>query len=315
MTRIEISVMPPLAASPSIGGTNSQNIMRFAHLAEEYGFNAILLQDHIGIPETETYDCFVTLGAIAALTKKIRVGTLATPLPLRHPALVAKAIATVDQISSGRAFLTVGAGWIQDDFRWYGLKYERFKTRVRMMREGTKVIKELWTSSPADFDGEFYKLEKARLEPKTIQKPHPPVWVAGVSEEALRVAVDEGNGWFGWKGITPPEFAIRVETIDRLCSEGGKARKRKEIGNGMHLQVSIALDERSLKKQAGIWMQNREKKDHHDMISCGTPEYFVELLEDYAEAGANHINVVFVPVNRAPDQLEIFAQNVLSHFR
>jgi probable F420-dependent oxidoreductase len=313
MARIEISVMPPLAASSSIGATSWQNIMRFAQMADESGFNAILLQDHIGIPETETYDCFVTLGAIAALTKKTRVGTLATPLPLRHPALVAKAMATVDQISGGRAFLTVGAGWIQDDFRWYGLKYERFKTRVRMMREGTKVIKELWTKSPADFNGEFYRLEKACLEPKTIQKPYPPIWIAGVSDEALRVAVEEGNGWFGWKGITPEEFAKRVETVDRLCKERG--RPRSEIGNGMHLQASIALDEGSLKKQAGIWMHSRERKDHHDMISCGTPEYFVDLLEEYAEAGANHINVVFVPVNKAPDQLEIFAQKVFSHFR
>ena len=313
MVRMDISVMPPLAASSPLGPTSSQNIKKFAQMADEYRFNAILLQDHIGISETETYDCFITLGVIAALTRKPLVGTLATPLPLRHPALVAKAMATVDQISGGRAFLTVGAGWIQDDFRWYGLKYERFKTRVRMMREGIKVIKELWTRSPADFNGEFYRLEKASLEPKTIQKPYPAIWVAGVSEEALRVAVELGNGWFGWKGITPEEFAKRVETVDRLSNEAGRARS--EIRNGMHLQVSIALDEGSLRKQAGIWMQNRERKNHHDMISCGTPEYFVDLLEEYAEAGADHVNLVFVPVNKAPHQLEIFAQKVLPHFR
>jgi len=305
--------MPPLAGSSSIGATSSQNIIRFAQMADEYRFNAILLQDHIGIPETETYDCFINLGVVTALTKKARLGTLATPLPLRHPVFVAKAMATVDQISGGRALLTVGAGWIRDDFSWYGFKYEPFRTRIRMMGEGIKVIKELWSRNPADFNGEFYRIEGASPAPKPLQKPHPPIFVAGVSEEALRVAVEEGNGWFGWKGITPAEFAERVQIVDRLCKETGRARR--DVENAMHLQVSIAHDERSLRKQAGIWMQNRERKDHHDMISCGTPQYFVDLLDEYSEAGANHINVVFVPVNKAPDQLEIFAQEVLSHFR
>ena len=313
MARIEITVMPPLAASPSIGATSSQNILRFAQMADEYGFDAILLQDHVGIPGVETYDCFITLGAIAVLTKKIRVGTLATPLPLCHPALVAKAIATVDQISAGRAFLTVGAGWIREDFKWYGLTYRRFQTRIRMMKEGIKIIKELWTKSPVDFNGEFYTLEGASLEPKTVQKPHPPIFVAGISEEALRVAVEDGNGWFGWKGIPPTEFAKRVQVVDRLCNQTG--RKRNEVKNAMHLQVSLAPDERTLRNQAWIWMQNQEKRDHHDMISCGTPQYFVDLIEEYVEAGADHINVVFVPVNKAPEQLELFAQQILSHFR
>jgi len=313
MARIEISVMPPLAGSSSIGATSSGNILRFAKMADEYGFDAILLQDHIGIPGVETYDCFITLGAIAVLTKKIRVGTLATPLPLRHPAFVAKAMSTVDQISGGRAVLTVGAGWIRDDFRWYGFKYEPFEARLRMMREGIDVIKQLWSMSEANFDGEFYRLKEASPEPKPLQKPHPPIFVSGVSEGALRVAVEVGNGWFGWKGITPEEFAKRVETVDRLCMETG--RTRRGVENAMHLQVSIANDESLLKKQAGRWMRNRERKDHHDMISCRTPEYFVDLLEEYAKAGANHVNVVFVPVNKAPDQLEIFAQNVLRHFK
>jgi probable F420-dependent oxidoreductase len=313
MAGIEFSVMPPLAGSPTMGQTSSQNIMRFAQAADERGFNAILLQDHIGIPGVETYDCFVALGAVAALTKKIRVGTLATPLPLRHPALVAKALATVDQMSNGRAFLTVGAGWIKNDFEWYGLKYEQFRTRIRIMREGTKVIKQLWSRGPVDFSGEFYRLNGASLEPKTIQKPYPPIFVSGVSDEALRVAVEEGNGWFGWKGIPPMEFAKRVQIVDSLCKETG--RTRSEVKNAMHLQVSIAVDEQSLNRQAGMWRQNREKKDHHDMVSCGTPEYFVDLMQDYIKSGADHINVVFVPVDRALDQLEIFAENVLTHFK
>jgi alkanesulfonate monooxygenase SsuD/methylene tetrahydromethanopterin reductase-like flavin-dependent oxidoreductase (luciferase family) len=211
MTKLQISVMPPLIGSASIGLTNAQNILRYARLSDGYGFEAILLQDHIGIEGAETYDCFVTLGAVAAITKRINVGTPATPLPLRHPALIAKAIATVDRISNGRALLTVGAGWIKDDFEWYGMQYEGFGTRMKMMEEGVCVIKACWSSRRADFHGEFFNLLKADLQPKPVQRPRPPIWVAGVSEEALKIAVREGDGWFGWRGDQPEAVLIASE--------------------------------------------------------------------------------------------------------
>lgn len=313
MAKLEISVMPPLIGSPLIGSTNARNILRYARLADQLGFNAILLQDHIGIEGAETYDCLTTLGAVAAITKRIRVGTLATPLPLRHPAFVAKAMATIDRISSGRAILTVGAGWVKNDFEWYGLRYEGFRTRVKMMEEGVRLIKACWRDGKADFQGRFFKLSKADPQPKPVQRPRPPIWVAGISDEALKIAVREGDGWFGWRGINPREFSARVKAVDSLCRTAG--RRRSEVKNAMHMQVSIARDQDSLRRQAGKWMDLADTKDPHDMISCGTPSYFVDLLQEYSDAGANHVNVVFVPVDKSPEQLKLFGEKVLSHFK
>jgi alkanesulfonate monooxygenase SsuD/methylene tetrahydromethanopterin reductase-like flavin-dependent oxidoreductase (luciferase family) len=104
-----------------------------------------------------------------------------------------------------------------------------------------------------------------------------------------------------------------VRLVDKLCRAAG--RRRSEVKNAMHMQVSIARDVGSLKKQAGKWMYLGESKDPHDMISCGTPAYFIDLLQEYADAGANHVNVVFVPVDKAPEQLELFAEKVLPHFK
>ncbi len=313
MAKFEISVMPPLIGSPSIGSTNARNILRNARLADQLGFNAILLQDLIGIEGAETNDCLVTLGAVAAITKRVRVGTLATPLPLRHPAFVAKAMATVGHISSARAILTVGAGWVKDDFEWYGLRYEGFMTRIKMMEEGIRFIKACWRNGKADFQGKFFKLSEPDLQPKPVQRPRPPIWVAGVSDEALKIAVREGDGWFGWRGIDPKRFSLRVRLVDSLCRTAG--RRRSDVKNAMRMQVSIARDQDSLRRQAGKWMNLTESKDPHSMISYGTPSYFVDLLQGYSDAGANHVNVVFVPVVKSPEQLKLFAKKVLPHFR
>ncbi len=313
MTKLEISVMPPLIGSASIGLTNAGKILRYARLADHLGFDAILLQDHIGIEGAETYDCLVALGSVAAITRRIKVGTLATPIPLRHPAFVAKAMATVDRISSGRAILTVGAGWVKDDFEWYGLRYEGFRTRIKMMEEGVRFIKACWRDGKIDFKGKFFKLSNADPQPKPVQRPRLPIWVAGVSDDALKIAVSEGDGWFGWRGINPKKFSSRVKVVDGLCKAAG--RSRSEVKNAMHMQVSIAEDESSLRKQAGKWMDQEDTKDPHDMISCGTPSYFVDLLQEYSDAGANHVNVVFVPVDKSPEQLKLFGEKVLPHFK
>ncbi len=245
--------MPPLIGAPSIGSTSAQNIANFADLAEEYRFHSILLQDHVGISGAETYDCLTTLGMVAERTKRIRVGTLATPIPLRHPALVAKALANVDLLSEGRAELTVGAGWIREDFDWYGIAYPNFKTRIEMMKEGVRVIKALWTQSPANYHGKHYELVNANFQPKPLQKPHPPIWVAGVSESSLRVAVEEGNGWYGWMGLSPKDFGLKVKLAGQLCNE--MHRSRGSVQNAMHLQASVARSEEALLKQAGQWMK------------------------------------------------------------
>jgi len=223
---------------------------------------------------------------------------------------VAKSLATVDLISKGRAELSVGAGWIREDFDWFGIRYPGFKTRIGMMREGVQVIKALWTKSPANYKGEFYSLSGANFCPKPAQRPHPPIWVAGVSEGALNVAVDEGNGWYGWLGLAPEEYSRKVALVDALCKK--KRITRNRIKNAMHVQASIAANKTELRRQAGRWMKS--PKSFHDTVACGTPEDFIDLIEDYREAGCDQFSLVFVPVDRAVEQLRLFGERVLPAF-
>jgi alkanesulfonate monooxygenase SsuD/methylene tetrahydromethanopterin reductase-like flavin-dependent oxidoreductase (luciferase family) len=180
-----------------------------------------------------------------------------------------------------------------------------------MMREGVKAIKTLWTQSPANYAGGHYSLKDADLKPKPVQKPHPPIWVAGVSESALSIAVEEGNGWYGWMGLEPEDYGLKVGLVDRLCKE--KEVPRTRVENAMHVQASIARDQNELREQAGQWMKKPES--FHDTVSCGTPEDFIDLIQRYREAGCDQFSLVFVPVNKAVEQIRLFGETVLPHFR
>ncbi len=200
---------------------------------------------------------------------------------------------------------------MKEDFDWYGIAYPKFKTRIEMMKEGVQLIKALWTRSPANYHGKHYRLVDADFQPKPLQKPYPPIWVAGVSESALRVAVEEGNGWYGWMGLSPKDFGLKVKLADRLCRE--MHRSRSGVQNAMHLQASVARNKEALGRQAGQWM--KKPKSFHDTVSCGTPDDFIDLIEDYRESGCDQLSLVFVPVDKATEQIRLFGEKVLPHFR
>ncbi len=164
-------------------------------------------------------DAFSTLSYLAAITQRIRLGTAVYILPLRHPIVTARAAATVDVLSNGRLVLGVGAGWMEEEFRIAG---EDFRTRGARMDECVSVMKALWTQESASFNGRFFQFEPARLEPKPVQRPHPPLVFGGESEPALRRAARLGDGWIGMRHTAE---SVR-DPIGRLL------RYRQEHGRG-----------------------------------------------------------------------------------
>ena len=117
----------------------------------------------------------------------MRIGTLVTPIPFRPPGILAKIVSTLDVISSGRAILGVGAGWSQTEFEGYS-EWTDGKTRVDKTEEGVQLILKLWQEAKVEFQGKFYKAKGAILDPKPVQKPHPPLLFGGVSPRTLRLA-------------------------------------------------------------------------------------------------------------------------------
>jgi alkanesulfonate monooxygenase SsuD/methylene tetrahydromethanopterin reductase-like flavin-dependent oxidoreductase (luciferase family) len=147
-----------------------------------------VLPDHyMTLQGKDTLDSWAMLAYFAAVTDRIRLGTLVTPIPLRSPQLLAKIVSTVDVLSGGRSILGIGAGWSREEFDAYS-RWDEPGVRVEMVDEGVDLIKRLWTEETVDFEGKYYSARGAVLLPKPIQKPHPPLLFGGRGPKMLKLA-------------------------------------------------------------------------------------------------------------------------------
>jgi probable F420-dependent oxidoreductase len=201
-----------------------------ALLADELGFESIWLPEHLVFPlemqgqlvpgeehppvpaSTPVYDACAYLSFIAAQTRQIRLGTFVYLLGIRHPFVGARAFATLDVVSGGRAEVGVGAGWLVNEWEAVGLDP---RTRGRRFEEAITVCKRLWTEDVIEHHGEFFDFAPVMFEPKPVQKPHPPVLVGGESDRALERAARLGDGWIGMHH-TPESVALQVKKLRDL---------------------------------------------------------------------------------------------------
>lgn len=178
------------------GTTPLEVLEKIAVRAEDLGYDYLLVTDHYMSPKSSsTLDAWTFLSYVAALTKKIRLGTCVTPIPFRRPAILAKMISTLDNLSGGRAILGAGAGWHRPEFEAYST-WLGDHDRVTFTSEALDLMIRLWTQSTAvDFTGRLVSASGALLEPKPIQKPHPPIWFGTLSKRMLRMCGRLGDGW------------------------------------------------------------------------------------------------------------------------
>jgi alkanesulfonate monooxygenase SsuD/methylene tetrahydromethanopterin reductase-like flavin-dependent oxidoreductase (luciferase family) len=166
------------------GGPDARTLVEFAALAEEAGWEAVFLEDYIiwqGHAEVPTYDPWVLMGAMAQVTKNLRLGTMVTPLSRRRPWKVAREAVTLDHLSAGRLTLGVGLGdadWDRTSFSYFG-EITDPKTRAKRLDEGLDILAGLWSGKPFSYHGEHYEIEETTLLPKPVQTPRIPIWVGG----------------------------------------------------------------------------------------------------------------------------------------
>jgi len=167
-----------------------------AQWAENHGFVWFSVMDHliqipgVGTPDEPFLEGWTVLSALAAATNRIRLATLATSVGYRNPAHLAKIAAGVDLISRGRLTLGIGAGYFETEYRQYGWEFpERPAVRIRQMEEAVRLILAMWSEKRTTFHGRYFRVEDAILEPKPVQKPHPPVMIAGGGEQLTLRAV------------------------------------------------------------------------------------------------------------------------------
>jgi len=202
--------------APNLGGySDPRTLAELAVLAEEYGWEGFFLFDHI-LPTEQgepLSDPWVTLGAIAAKTSRIRIGTLVTPLPRRRPWKLARETVTLDRLSGGRLTLGVGLGGPPErEFETFGEAGD-LATRGRMLDEGLRVLEGLWSGESFSIEGEFYRVNDAVFQPTPVQSPRIPVWVGAKwrNKAPLRRATR-------WDGVVPIPHDGEAVTPDALES-------------------------------------------------------------------------------------------------
>jgi probable F420-dependent oxidoreductase len=196
---------------PQLGPQASpESLIKVARRAEELGYDSVWVLERLlwplapkepypaapdgRLPETyqTVFDPIETLTWVAAHTTKVQLGTSVLVLPYHSPIQLARRVATLDVLSSGRVLLGVGAGWSRDEFEAVGTPFERRGARCD---EFLRAMIELWTKDPVKFDGEFYHIPESKVGPKPVQKPHPPIYVAGFGQYTFDRAAKFGNGW------------------------------------------------------------------------------------------------------------------------
>lgn len=174
--------------------------------AEARGFCAFWVSEHSHMPVCTDFplskgvpreyasmlDPFVALGSVAAVTSTIRLGTAILILPQHDPINCAKAVASIDQISNGRLLFGIGAGWNEPELRNHGTDPD---SRFKLMRERIEAMKTLWTEEVAQYHGDLVEIEPSWQWPKPVQRPHPPVFVAGASPNVIKRVARYGDGW------------------------------------------------------------------------------------------------------------------------
>ena len=219
------------------------DVVRLARKLEELGFESLWLPDHILMPgEThsatpgggdppEAYrrlpDPLVLLAAAAGATSTLRLGTAVLVLPVRHPLIAAKQVATLDLVSGGRASIGVGSGWVREEAEIFGTDFDRRWARAR---EHVLAMKACWAPGLAAYAGEFVRFPELWCEPKPVQQPHPPVIVASDGDQAIARVADFGDGWMAHAArSTPDAIEAGRRRLERLFAENGRDFSRFEV--------------------------------------------------------------------------------------
>jgi probable F420-dependent oxidoreductase len=296
------------------GLVSGPTLCQWAEDIERLGFDTLLFRDHV-LWHSPVLDPFTALAAFAARTNRVRLGTGVLLLPLRHPTLVAKAIASLDFLSNGRAILGVGVG---GEFRQeYDACGVAIRERGRRADEALRAIKELWVNSPATFRGTFYQFEAVVMEPRPLQLPHPPIWVGGRSEAALTRAGKLGDGWLAYF-VTPERFRTSLEKAREHWQRRGLSAAT--FTAGLVLYFCVAPTYEAARQAAAHYLATEYNQPFAHLVdkycALGPVSECIATIERFAEAGVQHVNLIPIgPPTVLIEQLQQLAADLLPRFR
>jgi F420-dependent oxidoreductase-like protein len=287
-----------------------EQLLETARHAEATGWDGIWFADHFmpagGDVVQPVQECWATLAGLAALVPRVRLGSLVAGNTYRHPAVLAKAAATIDQISGGRLVLGLGAGWQENEHEAYGIHFGTAGERLARLEEACQVVTGLLRQPRTSLDGAHYTLRDAPLEPKPVQERLPLLIGGGGERGTLRIAARHADEWNVWG--SPEVIRHKSGVLERHCADLG--RDPGEIRRSAQALLFLSDDQ--------SFLDTMRERPMGMPTLIGTPAEVAEVVGEYRDAGLDELIVpdfTLGPPERAKDTLDRFITEVAPDFR
>lgn len=283
---------------------------------DDLGFDSVWVCDHVygvPLPTLPIFEAWTELAAVAALTRRVQLGTLVTPPFFRNPGVLAKQIATVDHVSGGRVIVGLGAGWFQPEFEAYGLPFPGLGERMRALDELAELLPRLFTQERTSFEGRHFQLRDALCEPKPLRRP--PLLIGGGGERVLMgIAARRADIWNNL-AIFQPQLERKIEALRSRCSEVGRDPASLEISQ----QCVVVIGEDAARARESLAKAQKVYGGHmgaglEEHGIWGDPAGVLDRIERHRALGCTMFLMEFFGRDtRAPARL--FAEKVMPHLR
>jgi probable F420-dependent oxidoreductase len=304
-------------------------VARWAERAEQLGFDSVWISDHLllslgryggGDEPRGSLEPMTCLAALAAVTSRVRLGTLVLCAPFRHPAVAAKMASAVDLLSGGRLDLGIGSGWYADEFERFGLEFGSTAQRFERLEEYLAVLASLFGTGPTTHRGASFELRKATMRPRAAQAPRPPIWLgAKGGPRALDIAARHADGWnTAWRWALD-DYAARVAAAREACERRDRDPSTLRLSIGMY--AIVGDDDRDLAARfdrVSAWAPGLEGETPSTFgrtTLTGTPERVLDRVGALAALGVEEVILTPAHIPFAipdPSGVELLSERVVA---
>lgn len=285
-----------------------EHIIELAELAETAEFDSIWLADHVIFPTTFSspypysasgafpidmsqeplLEPMATMGVLVGATKRLKIGTAVLIIPYRNPVLLARMLVTYDVLSGGRVVLGAGVGWLAEEF--VALESQPFAARGRVTDEYIEIIKRICQGGVVSFQGDHYQLDPVVSKPGSIQRPHPPIMIGGISNAALRRVARLGDGWLS-TGLSADSMVERLRVLQSSCEAQGRSFDDLTLYHKLFINIGEARQAANGSRDPGTGSKADIIDDLRRLVDLGYAGVVVRYRGREAEEQRNQMRI------------------------
>jgi F420-dependent oxidoreductase-like protein len=277
---------------------------------DRLGFHSVWFNDHlygVPMPQLPIMEAWTALSAVAAVTSKVELGTLVSPVGFRNPALLAKMVATLDQISGGRVIVGLGCGWFEEEFRGYGMGFPATRERLQQLDEAVELMRRMWGEEQVTFEGRHFHTDKVYCEPKPARRP--PILIGGGGEKVLLKLVAKHADFWNNLAVNQEHLGRKVEVLRAHCDEMGRNPADVRVSQ----QTMVVIGEDDADARAKLDKAAKIYGGHMGKGIGGTAAQCIEQIHELEALGCSLLVIEFFGRDiREPAR--IFAERVMPEF-